>query len=300
MTTTLQYTRHQSATPALLTRHRSRPTYQPIQIDVQRVKSNDTAIMSRELPIPKINQIYSLNQAHATLLHCWNKLSAIARGASPSSSLTLSPASSVDSRLECHQWLERWEQAFKTFLSSSMSTMAPEDLSQCRVLKANHLACTILAGSTTSAANEFETEFQAITELAGAVLSSRHATDSPRSTKPQGGDRVSSGLDPRVHNGIPVIREESSSGLADVISGLIFSRLTSMHHTAETESITPRDIWKILLCCIANACFMLGVVESLLLAIVLLDFGMIPSRSVAAKHETDHSFAAVGSLLYMT
>nr|POE74749.1 hypothetical protein CFP56_37280 [Quercus suber] len=185
MTTTVQYTRHQSVTSALSTRQRSRATHQPAQIDVHRVKSPGVTIMSRELPMPKINQIYSLNQAHATLLHCWNKLSAIARGSSSPNSLANDPTSAAELRLECHQWLDRWEQAFKAFLSNSMSSMAAEDLTQCRVLKANHLACTVLAGPTTAA---FEAEFQAITELAGAVLISR---------KSQGVDRLSSGLDVR-------------------------------------------------------------------------------------------------------
>lgn len=73
--------------------------------------------------------------------------------------------------------------------------MSQEDLMLSRTLKANHLACMIVAsegGST--AVDNFEVECRAIVELAGAVLIWRHASDLP----PHSDDiRPSNGLDIR-------------------------------------------------------------------------------------------------------
>jgi hypothetical protein len=71
------------------------------------------------------------------------------------------------------QWLDRWESAFSAFLAVHMPAMNKEDVARCRVLKANHLSCTILASENSNeprSFDAFEADFQAIVELAKAVL----------------------------------------------------------------------------------------------------------------------------------
>lgn len=58
--------------------------------------------------------------------------------------------------------------------------MINEDITESRVLKANHLACTIMAsGVSATTWKSFDTDFNAILELAGAVLRSRHVSATP-------------------------------------------------------------------------------------------------------------------------
>ncbi|TKA74138.1 hypothetical protein B0A55_06831 [Friedmanniomyces simplex] len=134
---------------------------------------------SRELPVPTISRITSLNQANATLSHCWDKLWTLGRQ-------PVEKDGQAQEQQQLRIWLERWEKAFTDFLSASMASMADEDLTHCRVLKANHLTCTILASDASADAtprdfDAFEADFQAIVELAGAVLHARERTNSPQS-----------------------------------------------------------------------------------------------------------------------
>ncbi|KAF1822174.1 uncharacterized protein K489DRAFT_320211 [Dissoconium aciculare CBS 342.82] len=58
-----------------------------------------------------------------------------------------------------------------------MSTLPVDEVTRCRILKANHLACTVLAAESDtnpSSFDRFETEFKAIVDLAEAILRSRH------------------------------------------------------------------------------------------------------------------------------
>ncbi|KAK4889149.1 hypothetical protein LTR17_001396 [Elasticomyces elasticus] len=133
---------------------------------------------SRELPVPTISRISSLNQANATLSHCESKLR--------SSETRVDSKDCTQERRQLRVWLERWEKAFTEFLSASMASMDGEDLTRCRVLKANHLACTILASDAGSDAtcrdfDVYEAEFQAIVELVCAVLQARERLNSPQS-----------------------------------------------------------------------------------------------------------------------
>ncbi|KAK4542989.1 hypothetical protein LTR36_005987 [Oleoguttula mirabilis] len=138
----------------------------------------------RELPMPNVTRITNLNQAHATLLHCCNKLARFAQQCQASGSSGAADGQVTEERRQFQQWLERWEQAFTEFLASAMVSMGSEDLTQCRVLKANHLACNVVAsgaGPGTSGSDASGPEFQAITDLAGAVLQTRRGTGSPQS-----------------------------------------------------------------------------------------------------------------------
>ncbi|KAK0364587.1 hypothetical protein LTR02_007887 [Friedmanniomyces endolithicus] len=134
---------------------------------------------SRELPVPTISRITSLSQANATLSHCWSKLWIPDRH-------TTDENWQAQERSQLRIWLENWEKAFTDFLRSTMASMGGEDLTQCRVLKANHLTCTILASdagpdATPQDFDGFEADFQAIVELAEAVLHARQRTNSPQS-----------------------------------------------------------------------------------------------------------------------
>lgn len=165
------------------------------QTQLTELGCRDTMSGSRELPMPNTSRITSLHQAHATLLLCWSKLSKFNQEQTPTGSFAWSPGSVNNEREMFAEWLEQWEAAFTEYLSSAMSSMTNEDVMQSRILKANHLAGTILASDVHSLSTAvFEAEFLAIIELAGAVLRSRFVSDSPQETdsnkdppKPQSG-----------------------------------------------------------------------------------------------------------------
>lgn len=154
---------------------------------------------SRELPMPTVNRITSLNQAQATLLHCSTKLT---KSWQHNPGRTSPPSSPLDSdaRRDFQRWLEQWEQAFTSYLSNAMAGMKSEDITRCRVLKANHLSCTILAAGSSSDPRSFggfESDFQAIVELASAVMQSRPAMSSSNRDSPSDGNQISGSLDVR-------------------------------------------------------------------------------------------------------
>lgn len=65
-----------------------------------------------------------------------------------------------------------------------MASMTNGSLTQSRILKTNHLACTILVSDLEPGDFDvYEAEFRAIIELAGAVLRSRYFADSPQESK---------------------------------------------------------------------------------------------------------------------
>lgn len=137
---------------------------------------------TRELPMPNVSKLCSLDQAQATLMHCLTKLSRQMQDlpSTPSGSVS-QPRRPIleDDRQHYQRWLEQWELAFTTFLTHAMAAMSDEEVTQSRVLKANHLACTILAAGNTPA-HALEAEFCAITELAGAVSRLRYFAGSPQ------------------------------------------------------------------------------------------------------------------------
>ncbi len=141
---------------------------------------------SRELPMPNVTRISSLNQAQATLLHCWTKLSKFNAEQTPTQSFAWSPTSVSNERENFQQWLDRWELAFTAFLTDAMPSLTNEDITLSRVLKSNHLGCTILASPSHPYDPEtLNNDCRAIIELSGAVLRSRNAVDSPVEAKVQ-------------------------------------------------------------------------------------------------------------------
>ena len=177
--------------------HKGLDTFQGLRTSTAS-RSNETTMTSitRELPMPNVSKISSLSQAEATLLHCQTKVSKFAVQSSPVSSGQSSQTSSpiTEDRQDFQKWLEQWEHAFTAFLTNAMATMSDDDVTQSRVLKANHLACTILAADEPSIVNAFEAEYQAIVELAGAVLRFRSLADSPQDLKPRQPSPISAGL----------------------------------------------------------------------------------------------------------
>jgi hypothetical protein len=141
---------------------------------------------SRQLPMPNVTRVASLSQAHATLQHCWAKLATFVQDHPSSTSSSPSSAGSspiIEERQRFKNWLEQWELAFTDFLTNAMATMHTEDITQSRVLKTNHLACTILAADVDTTPPAFESEYNAIVELSGAVLRSRYQARSPQGTE---------------------------------------------------------------------------------------------------------------------
>lgn len=159
------------------------------------------ALASRELPVPSVTRISNLNQGHATLLHAWNKLWRPAPAPPACESPEEKREYFAQERRQLRQWLGRWEQAFAEYLAASMTSMGAEDLTQSRVLKANHLTCTILASDAGAQPHDFdafEAEFHAIVELADAILQARQTIPSPQSastTLPIERGSPTSGLD---------------------------------------------------------------------------------------------------------
>lgn len=136
----------------------------------------------RELPMPTVTRITSLAQAHATLLHCWIRLARFTNESAPNSDSPDTPTADEagQERNRFREWLEQWELAFTAYLSAAMASMVNEDITESRVLKTNHLACTIMAsGVDATTSKSFDADFNAILELSGAVLRSRHLSDTP-------------------------------------------------------------------------------------------------------------------------
>ena len=134
--------------------------------------------------MPHINKLSSLHQAHATLQHCWIKLTRFVQETRQTNPATWSPISYTAERRNFQQWLEQWELAFTAFLSNAMASMTSEDVMHSRILKCNHLASTILTSDTNPPSFDvFDAEFRAVVELAGAVLRARHLADSPQDAK---------------------------------------------------------------------------------------------------------------------
>ena len=71
--------------------------------------------------------------------------------------------------------------------------MTNEDLTESRVLKANHLACSILASDGLQPTPV--DDFRAIVDLADAVLRIRNLSNSPQERKPGGSPTSASQLD---------------------------------------------------------------------------------------------------------
>ncbi|KAH9845431.1 hypothetical protein Tdes44962_MAKER06638 [Teratosphaeria destructans] len=142
------------------------------------------ATLSRELPMPNVKHIATLNQAHATLLHCYNKVSRFAQAYAAARTPSNKDEVPFEERQQFTQWLDRWERAFTDYLTSNMPSMGNNELTQCRVLKANHLACVVLIATTGPSKpdfDKFETDFEAIVELSGAVRQARQSKESPTS-----------------------------------------------------------------------------------------------------------------------
>lgn len=74
--------------------------------------------------------------------------------------------------------------------------MTSEDITESRVLKANHLASIVLVTDPIFASTEQpEANYNAIVELAGAVLRLRYLADSPQGTKPEASPPTTPQLD---------------------------------------------------------------------------------------------------------
>ena len=140
---------------------------------------------SRELPMPAVRSTSSLDQAYSTLLLCANKLRSQFRKLLETDPNSVEALTILAEMRRFKSWLEEWERAFSGFLATAMPTMAPPQIKRCRVAKANHLSCMILASISGVQPTDFEgflPDFGAIVGLAAAVLDSDVSPDvSPKS-----------------------------------------------------------------------------------------------------------------------
>jgi hypothetical protein len=91
--------------------------------------------------------------------------------------------------------------------------MTNEDVTESRVLKANHLACTILTSDgIPSILDDPDNDQRAIVELAGAVLRLRYLEDLPQETKHDSSPSTAPQLDVRepLHVVVSRCSEEST------------------------------------------------------------------------------------------
>ncbi|KAK4623791.1 hypothetical protein CLAFUW4_05935 [Fulvia fulva] len=166
--------------------------------------SSRTPTMSfRELPMPTVSRITCLAQAQATLQHCSTKL---CRSWQNHPARVSPPGTPIDAggQRQFQQWLDQWEQAFTTYLSYAMPAMKTDDVTTSRILKANHLSCTILASDS---GPNFDNEFQAIVELAGAIEQSRtsRSGSASRSELPTEGNEPWSSSTLDIHEPLYVV-----------------------------------------------------------------------------------------------
>jgi hypothetical protein len=140
---------------------------------------------ARELPMPAVRSSCNLDQAHATLQLCSNKLKTHFRKLLETDPASVEALSILTEMRRFRPWLEQWEKAFSNFLATAMPTLAQADVKKCRVLKANHLSTLILASISGVRDVDFEpfvADFKAIVGLAAAILDAETTPDvSPKS-----------------------------------------------------------------------------------------------------------------------
>ncbi|QIW99421.1 hypothetical protein AMS68_004939 [Peltaster fructicola] len=142
--------------------------------------SMDPAVR-RELPMPSATKAGNIEQAQATLFLCSIKLRGrIELWAQRSGSNFVAEGHAF------RTWLESWETAFSALLSNAMPSMHQDDVDRCRVIKANHLSCIVLAALLESNPGarraNVDKDCLAIVGLATAVLDG-HTSHSSRASK---------------------------------------------------------------------------------------------------------------------
>jgi hypothetical protein len=135
--------------------------------------------------MPAVRSSCNLDQAHATLQLCSNKLKTHFRKLLETDPASVEALSILTEMRRFRPWLEQWEKAFSSFLATAMPTLAQADVKKCRVLKANHLSTLILASISGVRDVDFEpfvADFKAIVGLAAAILDAETTPDvSPKS-----------------------------------------------------------------------------------------------------------------------
>lgn len=127
------------------------------------------------LPLPDVDAIHSLSHAsrilhviYTNLLLYQHNASAYLFGAD------VTTAGPAQKHLRFAPWLRNWERRFADFLFRHSRTLSHAQMQHAKVLKANHLLCTILASVDTARGwagwEPFTGEFKAILDLAAAVL----------------------------------------------------------------------------------------------------------------------------------
>lgn len=133
-------------------------------------------LSDRIAPLPPIDLIHSINHAETTLHTAMNSVMRCMQAFRPTAFSDHSTVTLAHQRLGYSSWFSHWEQAFSSFLIAKRQTMSHVDLKRAMVLKANHLVVAIVAAVDTSAGptayNTFQSEFQAIVDLAHEVLAS--------------------------------------------------------------------------------------------------------------------------------
>lgn len=140
---------------------------------------------TRELPMPAVRASCNLDQAHATLQLCSNKLKTHFRKLLETDPSSVEALTTLSEMRRFRPWLEQWETSFSAFLASAMPALPQPDVKRCRVLKANHLSTLILAsiaGVRDVDFDPFVGDFKAIVGLGAAILDAETTPDvSPKS-----------------------------------------------------------------------------------------------------------------------
>ena len=129
--------------------------------------------VSQDPGLPDVSQIHNLQHANWTLYFTWIMVYIFCQDA-----MLAMPPFELAARLTKKReiflpWLKTWEQSFSEFLFSESANLSTEDMQRARLLKANHIATTILAKGPLGRVGGwpgFNDACKAIIDLSASVL----------------------------------------------------------------------------------------------------------------------------------
>ena len=129
---------------------------------------------SNEPDLPDMERIHSLDQAHWMLHSTYISLLVYCQRVSLAASPSHIASKMAHKLLVFGPWLKEWEQYFAQFLFREAKQLDEQDMQRAKVLKANHLAATMIAtidqGGNKDAWERYKDECKAIIDLSASVL----------------------------------------------------------------------------------------------------------------------------------
>jgi len=130
-----------------------------------------SSIEEDEPPLPSVEQLQSLEHAHWTLHYVYIALAAFQQRCTQ---WHVPVCRMAEKHATFSPWLKQWENAFADLLFREASGLSVHDMKRAKVLKANYLAASILAGIEHGAGEDawepFESQCKAIVDLSAPVI----------------------------------------------------------------------------------------------------------------------------------